>query len=107
MAAYDCLRILRKIVPHASFIVGIEDFFYWTVVGSLTFQFLFQENDGVIRWFALAGIGLGMGLFTAGISRFTVPALVWAGEKLLWIPRKILRFFVDKIHKNVTKIRKS
>lgn len=100
MAAYDVLRVFRGLVRHKDFFVGVEDFCYWVTVGALSFRFLYQENDGTIRWFAIAGIGLGMLVFSLGISRLTVPAAIWLLRKLLWV-------IVRPIHLIVTKIRKS
>ena len=29
MLVYDLLRVLRLMIKHSSFVMGIEDFFYW------------------------------------------------------------------------------
>lgn len=99
MAGYDVLRIFRRLVRHSYFAVGVEDFFYWFAVGAGSFGFLYRENDGTIRWFVLAGIGLGMLLFAKGISRFTVPAVSWLLKKILWVPARILRGILTPVRK--------
>ena len=31
MLVYDLLRVLRLMIKHSSFVMGIEDFFYWII----------------------------------------------------------------------------
>lgn len=96
MAAYDILRIFRRLVRHSCFAVGAEDFFYWVFVGIEVFLFLYRENDGTIRGFVLAGIGLGMLIFSKGVSRFSVPALSWLLDHVIGVPLKIVRRILKK-----------
>ena len=37
MLVYDLLRVLRLMIKHSSFVMGIEDFFYWIYAGTATF----------------------------------------------------------------------
>lgn len=60
MAAYDGIRIFRKIIPHSNAVVAIEDLIYWLLSGVCIFQMLYLENSGAIRGFAIAAVVLGM-----------------------------------------------
>ena len=57
---YNGLRLFRRLVPHKRWFRDLEDVFYWLFCGLWAFAVTFYENDGQIRWFFLAGIGLGM-----------------------------------------------
>ena len=65
---YDCLRVFRRVVPHAGFWISLEDLLYWAFVSFRFFGLLYSENNGSLRWFSVAGAFLGMALFekTAG-----------------------------------------
>lgn len=97
MAVYDILRVFRRLVRHSFFAVSAEDFLYWVFVGIEAFLFLYRENDGTIRWFVLAGIGLGMLIFSMGISRFGVPALSWFLSRVIGIPLRFFRRIIKKM----------
>ncbi len=89
MAVYDGLRVFRGVVRHGAAWVNVEDFCYWVAVGAAAFAFALRENDGIVRWYVIAGMGAGMLVFSLGISRLTVPAIVWVLQKILWVPRRI------------------
>ncbi len=60
MAAYDGIRIFRKIIPHSNAAVAVEDLVYWLLSGVCIFQMLYQENSGANRGFAISAVVLGM-----------------------------------------------
>ena len=60
MAAYDGLRLFRFFVPHGVWWTGMEDAAYWLASGVLTFLLLLAQNDGIWRWYATAGVFVGM-----------------------------------------------
>lgn len=82
MAAYDVLRILRKVIPHNEIVMGMEDVIYWASASIGMFYVLYTGNDGIIRLFAIGTMVLTMLFYNAVISRFTVPIL----GKLLRLP---------------------
>ena len=57
---YDCLRVFRRVVPHAGFWISLEDLLYWAFVSFRFFGLLYSENNGSLRWFSVAGAFLGM-----------------------------------------------
>lgn len=69
MVVYDCLRVFRILCPHSTVCIGIEDLVYWIYAALMTFALLYQENDGVIRAYAVAAAFVGMILYQQFVSR--------------------------------------
>lgn len=88
---YDILRIFRRIVSHGAIWVGIEDFLYWLLCTGAVFVLVYQENDGMVRGFALGGVALGMLLYFSLFSRFVIKINVLILKTILGIVGKILR----------------
>ena len=66
---YDLLRILRRVVPHSSFWVSVEDLAFWAYCAGKVFLLMHHESDGTLRWFAVLGALVGMLLYrkTVGV----------------------------------------
>lgn len=88
MMTYDFLRILRIFIPHLPVIVGMEDMVYWVYASLATFSLLYEQNDGGLRGYVIAGVFIGMFLYDRLISRFFLKFL-----KNTW---KYLRMKLDK-----------
>lgn len=65
---YDILRVARRIVPHSSVLIHIEDFLYWLIVIAAIFGLLHFLNNGELRLFVIAGAFFGMLLYYLFIS---------------------------------------
>lgn len=63
MIAYDVIRIFRRLIPHGTAAVAVEDILYWLICGVNIFCMLYLENSGAIRGFAIAAVVLGMLLY--------------------------------------------
>ena len=81
MFLYDVLRIIRIVIPHSIAVISIEDVLYWIVAGFFMFMLLFKEDEGSVRWFAVAITVGGMLIYNFGISRFVVP---FVGKCIRW-----------------------
>ncbi len=88
---YDVFRIFRKIVPHGVIWISVEDVLYWIVAALLIFGMIFQENDGLIRGFAIGGILLGMLFFNHFVSPFLIRSISSILKKILEILKKGLK----------------
>ncbi len=93
--AYDLIRIVRRVFPHGKAAVGTEDFLYWMFHTCLVFRLLFKYNYGVIRWFAIAGVFLGMLLYHGAL-----------GDRLVQPSARYLRWLVTQIEKPFRKLKK-
>ena len=85
---YDVLRIIRRIIVHTSFWMGIEDIFYWCFTGVFLFFVIYRENNGVIRSYALLPIGLGAWIYYAGPGKPLFNLSLWLIEEILTPIRK-------------------
>ena len=81
MLVYDTLRVFRLMIRHSAFAVGLEDFFYWIGAGVVTFNLLYQQNDGGLRAYVIGGVLGGMILYDRLISRIFFIGLKKLGKK--------------------------
>lgn len=88
MMTYDLLRIFRIFIPHSHFFVGIEDMIYWVYAALITFSLLYEQNDGGLRGYVIAGVFAGMFLYDRLVSRFFL--------KFLKNLRKYLKIKINK-----------
>lgn len=87
MMVYDMLRIFRHMVKHGTVWLAIEDGIYWISCAVGIFAMLYQENDGLLRWFVLAGVAVGMLVENSYISPWVIKLFV----KILRVITKILK----------------
>lgn len=80
MAVYDIFRVLRLLIPHKSFFVGLEDFIYWIFSGLITFYLLYRENDGALRSYIIGGVLLSMVCYDRIFSQNFLKLLKKAGR---------------------------
>ena len=60
MLLYDMVRIFRHMKKHGTVFMAAEDILYWLICAIGIFAMLYRENDGLLRWFVLGGVALGM-----------------------------------------------
>lgn len=65
---YDGFLILRKLFRHTSFLISLEDLVFWITCAIGVFCVLYEENNGTLRWFAVAGAALGMAVYKKTVS---------------------------------------
>ena len=93
MLVYDVLRIERRVWRRGSIWVSIEDILYWSFAAIGTFRLFYQQDNGVIRWFAIAVTFLMMLLMNRFISKWTVPLI----SRILRIPVQFFEKMVKRI----------
>lgn len=87
---YDVIRIFRRVIKHNRFFISLEDILYWIFCAWEVFYLLYKESSGVLRWFAILGIALGMFLYLISVSRFVVHFVSKIINKCLHIIEKII-----------------
>lgn len=97
--AYDCLRILRRLIRHGAVCISLEDLCYWIVAAFVIFAMLYQKNDGLIRGFSICGIVLGMLLYDKFISCYTVRYIALFLKKVIHFIEKVWKFVFAPFHK--------
>lgn len=93
MMLYDIVRIFRNIVKHGTILMAVEDILYWLLCAVGIFAMLYQENDGLLRWFVFGGVAVGMLLENSLVSPFVIRIFVRVIRAWLKIIQKMLRFF--------------
>lgn len=107
---YDLLRIFRRVVPHARFMVSLEDLGFWVYCGAQVFLLMYRESNGTLRWFAVFGALSGMVSYKKIVSPWLVKyaslglgkALGFLGKALKWLCRPI-GFLCRKAGKNASR----
>lgn len=109
---YDGFLILRRLIKHNMFLVSLEDFIFWIACAVSVFYVLYEENNGILRWFAVVGAGLGMIVYKKTLSPLIINAvsgiLAWIFHiiyKVLCIILKPLGFLIKKAGKGSRVIR--
>lgn len=69
---YDGWLILRNVFKHSIFWISLEDLSFWLGTAVVVFISLQEQNNGVLRWFIVAGAGSGMLLYKSSLSKFYV-----------------------------------
>lgn len=101
---YDGFLMFRLIIPHKKFLCSLEDLIYWVYAILMMFQFLLEQNDGVLRGYAVAGITIGMVMYHKLLGdRIIAGAQKWIGmiKTRLTSVIKMLRIKLCK-HKHVS-----
>lgn len=80
--AYDGFLILRKLIKHTMLLISLEDMLFWIACAISVFYMLNEENNGILRWFAVAGAALGMIIYKKSLSPVIIGIL---SNVLAWI----------------------
>lgn len=99
MAAYDVLRIFRRMVRHGVFWLAFEDVIYWTGCSLAIFSMLYRENEGAMRWFVFAGTAIGMLMENHFISPWVIKAAVAVLSFFAKIIKKVVSILVKPCKK--------
>ncbi len=87
---YDWLRTLRRVIPHKQLAISLEDLLFWIFCAIQVFLWMYRVTNGGMRWFAVAGALVGMGLYKKLFSRLFVTVSGWVLSRVLAILLKIL-----------------
>lgn len=97
--AYDGFLIIRRLIRHSGIMVSLEDLIFWIVCALEVFRVLCRENNGMLRWFAVAGAFGGMLVYKKTVSRFIIRATCQVITLLTGILMKIMRFLAKPVKK--------
>lgn len=101
---YDVFRIMRRLIQHGTFWVGLEDVCYWTFCTIMVFLLLYYRNDGRLRGYAFFSILLGILVYYLIFGRFIVKVTVKLLEWFIKAIKVFLRFSVGPFAKVGRKI---
>lgn len=74
-AAYDVLRILRRVIRFGVIQVNLQDFLFWVITGLVLFSMMFQCNDGIVRGYLFLSVFSGGWLYHKSVSSWVVKYL--------------------------------
>lgn len=92
--AYDGFLILRKLFKHTTFLISLEDLMFWIACALSVFYVLYEENNGMLRWFAVAGAAVGMLIYKKTLSPLIVLSVTKLFSFLLNLAGKIFRIIM-------------
>lgn len=95
---YDWFLILRRLIKHTILLVSLEDLIFWIACAISIFYMLYEENNGVLRWFAVAGAALGMLIYKKTVSGFFIKTIVGILSRIINIFTKIFGFILRPLH---------
>ena len=104
--AYDLLRIVRRLVPHKTWLIGAEDLIFWIGSALALFAMLYRENSGYIRGFVIGGVLVGMLFYNLVFSHLVVEGCVFLLEKILFVFSRPLVWKARLLKKPVGHMRK-
>lgn len=65
---YDNLRVLRRCIHHAGWLVSLEDLVFWVWVTARIFALQLEENNGSFRLFSIMAAAVGMLVYRLTVS---------------------------------------
>lgn len=89
---YDFLRVWRRFHKQSLFMVSLQDFVYWFLLGLAGFRLIYYFNAGTLRFFAFGGICLGACVYWVTFGRFFVKYCLKLLQVLTFPVRKGLLF---------------
>ena len=72
MAAYDVLRIFRRVVRHNLVAVSLEDLIFWMTCMAVSFELLRVMNHGISRYSVVLMAALGMLAYYFLLGKYAV-----------------------------------
>jgi len=78
---YHVLLFFRAVVRHAVSLVDAEDILFLMAAGFVFFLAVYKKNDGILRWYAFAGAGLGCLAYVRTLGATLERARKWLLQK--------------------------
>lgn len=94
---YDGFLILRRLIKHSLFLISVEDLIFWIACAIGVFYMLYEENNGILRWFAVFGATLGMIAYKKSISPLLVNILSTVIKRIFHVLFCFIRFLLRPV----------
>ena len=86
---YDSFLILRRLIRHNMLLISLEDLVFWIACAVSVYYVLYEENNGILRWFAVVGACVGMIAYKKTLSPWIVCGVSGVLEKIFCVDRKV------------------
>lgn len=90
-AAYDVIRIFRRIAAHSIQAVNAEDILYWVLASAAVFVVFLRENSGEIRPFMIMGVFLGLIIYFLAVSPLVIACAIYIKNIVVAVIKILLR----------------
>lgn len=80
-ACYHGLMLFRGLLRHVRAAVDAEDILFSAAAGVLFFLVAYERNDGILRWYAFFGAGVGCFIYVRTMGRPVEAARKWLLQK--------------------------
>ena len=90
---YDGFVVLRRVIRHNLVMISLEDMIFWIACAIGVFYMLVEENNGILRWFAVFGATLGMLAYKESVSDFVVKAASTMIRSVFRVASRIIGIF--------------
>ena len=94
---YDGFLILRRLIPHNLLLISLEDMIFWIACAIGVFYMLYEENNGILRCFAVFGATLGMLAYKKSISPLFIDIMSTIIKRVCHILYYILQFLLRPV----------
>lgn len=94
---YDWIRVLRRLFKHGAVLTSFEDIVFWLVCGLSVFYMLYRENNGTLRWFAVAGAMIGMLLYKMIVRDTFINIMSTCLHKIMWLVFRVLQIVLKPL----------
>ena len=106
---YDVFRIMRRVIRHNKMAVAIEDIIFWMITLFTIFLLLYDMSFGVLRWFSIAGVAIGMKIYKKILGEhlveFMSTVLNWILDVVIHLILAVLKPFFWLKNKLTSKIK--
>ena len=96
---YDLLRIIRRVIPHNSFFISMEDLGFWFYCAMKIFYLMHTQGNGTMRGFAILGAMTGMFIYRKTLSPYFVKWMSLLLRNVLKVIYKPFQFLGKKTGK--------
>lgn len=59
VSVYLSLRVIRRLISHALWVINLEDALYWISTALYLFVQIYHTSDGIVRWYFVLGVVFG------------------------------------------------
>ncbi len=105
-AFYNVLRVLRQYIKHGKLLMGIEDFIYCLITGMVLFKLIFDINDGIIRWYILFAVALGIWLHYKTMGKLLIKVSEKVADRIKRFIGKIVKGCINLLRRITSKLLK-
>lgn len=103
---YDLFRVFRRVWRCNLVVTAAMDFLFWGFVAYRTFSVMHTYSNGTLRWFAIFGAMVILGIYLKLFSKYLVAAGVFILSRVRSILSKLKKFLTKILKMTIIKLGK-